>query len=152
VKLSECLNEKNVEVQAAVANREQVFERLVGLVEAQGRFMDPKDLLSEVLERENLGSTGIGEGVAIPHVHKAGIDSIHVAMMTAKSGVDFDAIDDKPCRIFLMVAAPDSDRQGYLRLLSEVSRLLRRESVRNSILTASTAQALLNTIRESEQA
>ena len=152
MKLSECLSEKSVEVQAPVSKQEHVFERLVGLIQAQGCFMDTEDLLAEILERERLGSTGIGEGVAIPHIHKVGIESIHIAMMTAKSGVDFDAIDDKPCRIFLMVAAPDSDRQGYLRLLSEVSRLLRREHVRNAILSAATPADLLNIIRDAEKA
>lgn len=150
MKLSDYLNEQTVEVQSTISSARAVLERLVTLVEAPCVFMDPARLLEEISEREKLGSTGIGEGVAIPHVHLEHVDAMHVAMLTAEEGIDFAAIDDKPCRIFIIVVAPDDDREGYLRLLSEVSRLLRRESARESLLGAKSAVEFLAALREAE--
>ena len=150
MKLTDYLSEKNVEANASLSSSATVLARLVKLVETPGEFMDSKMLLAEIKEREKLGSTGIGEGVAIPHVHLKSVSDTHVALMTTKGGVDFGAIDDKQCRIFIMVVAPDADREGYLRILSAVSGLMRREDVREGILSAKNAAELLKALRKAE--
>lgn len=150
MKLTEYLSEKNVEANVALSSSSTVLARLVKLIQAPGEFMDSKTLLSEIKEREKLGSTGIGEGVAIPHVHLQSIAETHVALLTTKIGIDFGAIDDKSCRIFIIVVAPGSDREGYLRILSAVSGLMRRENVRESILAARNSAELLKAIQQAE--
>jgi len=150
VKLINCLNEKTVEVRSTLKERGPILSRLVALVLATAGFMDPDALLGEIEAREKLGSTGIGQGVAIPHVHLKGIEGLHVAMMTVPGGVDFGAMDDMPCNIFIIVVGPDEDREGYLKLLAEVSRLLSKEKTRGTLLAAKTPAELLATIRDAE--
>lgn len=150
VKLSECLLEEAMEVQSTLRAKSQVFSALVGLVEMTDGGLDAASLLAEIEEREALGSTGIGKGVAIPHVHLESVKEMHVAMMTTSSGVDYGAIDDEPCRIFIMVVAPDADRDQYLTLLSEISRLFRHDDVREAVLAAGSAPELIELLQESE--
>jgi len=150
VKLHECLSEKTIEVRSGLKDRDAVLSKLTGLLLAPSHFMDAETLLAEMQAREKLGSTGIGEGVAIPHVHLKGIRGLNVAMMTLENAIDFGAIDDQPCFIFIMVVGPDDDRDAYLKLLSEVSRMLHHESARKSVLAAATPAELLKVLRESD--
>lgn len=152
MKLSECLTEKAMAMQVVATDKREILAGLVALIEQTDGVMDSAGLLEEVQVREKLGSTGIGKGVAIPHVHLADVSKLHVAMMTTSEGVDFDAIDGDPCRIFIMVVAPDSSRQIYLRLLAEVSRLFRHDEVRDSVLAAGAPGELLDVLREAESA
>ncbi|MCD6405590.1 MAG: PTS sugar transporter subunit IIA [Planctomycetes bacterium] len=150
MKLSESLAENAVEVQTRASTKQEALAQLVALVERTDGFADADSLLAEISEREELGSTGIGKSVAIPHVHLENVHEMHVAMMTSSSGIDFDAIDDEPCRIFIMVVAPDSDREQYLTLLAEISRLFRNEDVRSEVLAAQSVPELIEVLRKSE--
>jgi PTS system nitrogen regulatory IIA component len=137
-------------VQTSVGDKREILAGLVALIEQTDGVMDSASLLDEVEQREELGSTGIGKGVAIPHVHLKNVSELHVAMMTSAGGVDFGAIDDEPCRIFIMVVAPDSSREAYLQLLAEVSRLFREDTVRDGVLAAGTPSELLEVLRNAE--
>ena len=150
MKLTDCLTEKTVDVYSAQTDRKLVLSRLVDLVLAGGAFMAVPVLLSEIEAREKLGSTGIGEGVAIPHVHLKGVKGLNVAMMTVPHGIDFDAIDGLPCSVFIIVVGPDEDREGYLKLLSEVSRIFRQAPVRKAVLAAKAPAEVLKIIRAAE--
>jgi len=152
VKLSDYLTEKTVEAQSSISGSSRILERLVDLVEAPKAFMDSATLLAEIKQREKLGSTGIGEGVAIPHVHLKDVHEMRVAMLTTKSPVEFGAVDEKPCGIFIMVVAPDDDRDAYLNLLSAVSGLMRREHVRKALSSAASSGDILKVLREAERA
>jgi PTS system nitrogen regulatory IIA component len=136
--------------QAAAGDKREILSGLIALVEMTNGVMDAASLLAEFVEREELGSTGIGKGVAIPHVHLENVTELHVAMMTTSSGVDYDAIDDEPCRIFIMVVAPDSEREVYLQLLAAVSRLFREDDVRDAVLAAGSSAELLEILTRAE--
>lgn len=150
MKLTECLTEKTVEVGSTSKDPKAILSRLVDIVLSGGAFMAVPALLAQIEAREKLGSTGIGEGVAIPHVHVKGIKKLNVAMMTVPAGVEFDAIDGQPCSIFIIVVGPDEDREGYLKLLAEVARILRQPSVRKAVLAAKTPAELLKTLQAAE--
>ncbi len=152
MKLIDCLTEKTVEVGSSLKDRSAVLSRLVDLLLAGGKIMDRSLLLKEIEDREKLGSTGIGESVAIPHIHVKGIKGLHVAMMTVPKGIDFDAIDDLPCTIFIIVVGPDEDRDAYLKLLSEVARILHREPARTALLAAKTPADFLKRLGDVESA
>ena len=143
--------EKATAVQVTAVDKREILAGLIALIEQTNGIMDTASLLAEVMRREELGSTGIGKGVAIPHVHLENVNELHVAMMTSTSGVDFGAIDDEPCRIFIMVVAPDSKRETYLQLLAEVSRLFRHDEVREAALESQTPAELLDVLRKSER-
>ena len=90
------------------------------------------------MERERLGSTGVGEGVAIPHARVQGIDAPIGAFMRLATGVDFEAVDDRPCDLIFMLLAPLSAGADHLRALAQVSRVFRQGAVRDALRAANT--------------
>lgn len=97
-----------------------------------------------LLDRESLGSTGIGDGVAIPHGKMDSIPQIVILVGRSRIGVDFEALDHKPCHIFFLVLAPENVAGMHLRILAQISRLLADESFRRSFLDAPDKAGLWN--------
>jgi len=107
--------------------------------------------LSEVLqEREKLGSTGIGEGVAIPHGKLPGIPGLLAAFARRKAGVDFASIDGKPTQLFFVLFAPENSAGLHLKALARISRLFKQQSFRQAILDATTAAEIFRLISEED--
>ncbi|MCY1044335.1 PTS sugar transporter subunit IIA [Corallococcus sp. bb12-1] len=96
-------------------------------------------LVGVLQEREKLGSTGIGEGVAIPHGKLAGMDSLQAAFCVSRAGVDFEAIDGKPTHLFFALVAPENSAGVHLKALARISRLFKNPRFRAAILEAPTA-------------
>ena len=94
----------------------------------------------EVMERERLGSTGVGEGVAIPHARLEGVDAPVGGYLRLVHGVDFEAIDDRPCDLIFMLLAPKSSGADHLRALAQVSRTFRQSAVRDALREANTEE------------
>lgn len=99
------------------------------------------EVLATLMERERLGSTSIGHGVAIPH-GKAEVDGVRGVLFTLKEPVDFDAIDDEPVDLAFLLLAPEGDDAGHLKALSRVARRLRSEGVRSALRGARSPEAL----------
>ena len=97
-----------------------------------------REIEDSVMERERLGSTGVGEGVAIPHARVQGIDAPIGAFMRLATGVDFEAVDDRPCDLIFMLLAPLSAGADHLRALAQVSRVFRQGAVRDALRAANT--------------
>ncbi len=95
-----------------------------------------------VMERERLGSTGVGEGVAIPHARLEGVDQPVGGYMRLVQGVDFEAIDERPCDLVFMLLAPQSAGADHLRALAQVSRTFRQSAVRDALREARTEEAV----------
>ncbi len=100
------------------------------------------DIFSTVMEREQLGSTGVGEGVAIPHGKLEGLDKITGLLARLKAPVNFDALDDRPVDLIFLLLAPANATAAHLKALAHVSRLLRDHEIRASLRGAETADAL----------
>ncbi|RKH43725.1 PTS sugar transporter subunit IIA [Corallococcus sicarius] len=96
-------------------------------------------LVAVLQEREKLGSTGIGEGVAIPHGKLAGMDSLQAAFCVSRAGVDFEAIDGKPTHLFFALVAPENSAGVHLKALARISRLFKNPRFRAAILEAPTS-------------
>ncbi len=95
--------------------------------------LDARTITEAVMEREHLGSTGVGEGVAIPHARLKGLKRPVGGYLRLRSGVDFDSIDDRPCDLIFMLLAPDSAGADHLRALAQVSRAFRQPSTRDQL-------------------
>jgi PTS system nitrogen regulatory IIA component len=108
-------------------------------------------LLQTLLDRERLGSTGVGEGVAIPHGKLGGLSGIVAAFGRAPEGIDFRAIDGRPARLFFALFAPESSAGAHLKALARVSRIFRSPAFREAILAAPDAAAIFRLI-EAEDA
>ena len=95
--------------------------------------LNARDIFEAVMERERLGSTGVGEGVAIPHARLDGLESPVGAYARIEQGVDFEAVDDRPCDLIFMLLAPQSAGADHLRALAQVSRAFRQASIRDRL-------------------
>ncbi len=101
------------------------------------------DLLKAVLERESLGSTGVGSGVAIPHARYPGLQSITGFFFRLENPIPFDAIDDEPVDLIFLLLAPDEEGSTHLRALAQISRVLRRPEVRQNVRNAPNEDAIM---------
>jgi PTS system nitrogen regulatory IIA component len=105
-----------------------------------------------LLDREKLGSTGVGEGIAIPHGKLAGLPKIVVGFGRSKTGVHFDAIDGKPVQILFLLIAPEDSPGTHLKALARISRLLKDVAFRQRLLAAQGADELMEIIRTEDEA
>lgn len=132
-------------------SRKQVLETLCGAL-AGATGISERDILDAIMERERLGSTGVGEGVAIPHARLTGLEHSLGAFVRLKDPVDFDAIDDRPCDLVFMLLAPDSAGADHLRALAAVSRTFRDPNIRAALRAASAKEDFLSVLCERKTA
>jgi len=104
--------------------------------------IDPDQAMAVVMEREKLGSTGIGHGIAIPHGRLPDLDAPVTALARHAEGVDFDAIDGQPVHIVVILLAPVNEDRSHLEMLAGLARTLQQESVRQAIMQADTTEAV----------
>ncbi len=116
------------------------------------RVAEDKELYARLLEREKLGSTAIGDGVAIPHCKFAGLKNPLVMLGVSRKGVDFESVDGKPVHIFFLVVAAPEDPGSSLQILASIAHLVRKAaSLDKKILQAAHARPMLEVIRLEEQ-
>jgi len=114
--------------------------------------MSPEHLASVLMDRESLGSTGIGEGVAIPHGKMPAIDRLVAAFGRSRGGVQFASLDGKPARLFFLVVAPESNSAGmHLKALARISRLVKDERFRRRLLEAEGIEGVTQVLREEDE-
>jgi len=109
---------------------------------AERSGLDSRIILEAVTLRERLGSTGVGDGVAIPHARLAGIDAPIGAFARLVTPVDFEAVDETPCDLVFMLLAPESEGSAHLKALAQVSRVFRQSGVRDELRSASDVGAM----------
>ena len=126
----------------ASESKPDVLAELIAPIKARWPDFDDARALQVLLDRENLGTTGIGDGVAIPHGKMENLEQIVIVVGRSVKGVNFDALDFKPCRIFFLVLAPEHVAGLHLRILAHISRLLSDESFRHAFMNAENAAAL----------
>ena len=120
--------------------------------ECGGPGVDTRDIVQAALERERLGSTGVGSGVALPHARIKGVEGVFAAFARLEQPIDFESIDDRPVDLVVMLVAPEDAGGLHLRALAKVSRLLRREDVRNRLRSAPSEEALHLILTETDRA
>jgi PTS system nitrogen regulatory IIA component len=135
MKLGEYLEPEYVLADVQAKTKKEVLREMLGpLQDMPG--VDPDKALDILLEREKLGTTGIGDGIAIPHGKLDGLGRIVLTVGRSAEGVDFQALDHRPCHIFFMVLAPEQAAGMHLRILAHISRLLKNEGFRDRLLEA----------------
>ena len=117
---------------------------------AQAHGLDAARLVQVLLEREKLGSTGVGEGVAVPHCKAAGIAAITASFGRSRAGIDFRAIDGRPSHLFVALFAPERGGAEHLQALARVSRLLKRPEIRKALLDAPDAATMHRLLLEED--
>jgi mannitol/fructose-specific phosphotransferase system IIA component (Ntr-type) len=148
--LSELLQGSRIKVPLGGATKDDLLRELVDLVAPPADAAARDAILAAVREREQLLSTGIGSGVAIPHGKTPVVDELVLAAGVAARPVDFDALDGQPVEVFFLLVGPESASGAHIKVLSRISRLLRREQLRNSLRAAKSSDEFLDVVRASE--
>ena len=127
-----------------------VIREFAGILQATGRVTDAGALVRVLLERESLGSTGIGDGVAIPHGKLNFISNMVVAFGRSSRGVDFQSLDAKPVYLFFLLVTPDNKPGDHLKALARISRILKNPDLRENLKRTSDRQELKRLIYEED--
>lgn len=114
--------------------------------------VDYDNMVEVLLEREKLGSTGIGGGIAIPHGKLAGLENLIVSFGRSKDGIDFDSVDGKPVHIFFLLMAPENSAGQHLKALARISRMLKDDSFKDDLINATSVESLYRIIIEKDKA
>lgn len=151
MRIRELLSSQSIALGAKSANKKDIIEKMTVLMEASGNLTDRKQYLKGVLKREAEGTTGIGEGVAIPHAKNAAVKKAGLAAMVLKQAVDFDSLDGEPVKLIFMIAAPDNGENEHLEALSRLSTMLMDDEFRNQLIQAEDTDQFLAIIDKKEQ-
>ena len=128
-----------------------VIREFCGLLKSRGRINNEEDLFRALSDRESLGSTGIGGGVAIPHGKLDSITDMIVAFGRSSSGVDFQALDNKPVYLFFLLVTPQDRPGDHLKALARISRILKNTVLRDDLRHADERQVLQRLILDEDQ-
>jgi PTS system nitrogen regulatory IIA component len=129
----------------------EALEELVNTLIKGGLKLDSAKVIEVLQQRENLGSTGIGEGLAIPHGKISTLDEIVVAFGRSKKGVDFDSLDGKPVHIFFLLLAPENSVGQHLKALAKISKMLKTANFRQKLIETDSKKDLYKLIIEQNE-
>jgi fructose PTS system EIIA component len=132
------------------AGKEKVIDELVTMLESGYRIGNRTKLVSDFVNRERKATTGIGNGIAIPHIRSLQAKDLTLAFCRSTEGYDFDAPDNKPVHLFLPMAAPPYDDSLYLKVFKSLAEMLQYESFRNELMTITCPGEVLRAIRNME--
>ncbi len=150
MRLRDLLDEPVVKVGLKSRDKEECFEEMVDLLVRAGRISDRAAAIKALREREAKGSTGIGQGIAIPHANDASIKTMTAAMGTSPAGIEFDAIDDEPVHaVFLLLARMDNPGP-HVRALAEISRLVQTPGLYRRLTEAKSPREVLDILDAEE--
>lgn len=150
MKIAEYLTLKDIIPDILAASKDEVLEELVTRLVERHADIDRRKLLRKIQEREALGSTGIGDGIAIPHAKLQSANKLMVVFGRSISGVDFVASDEKPAHLFFLLVAQDETFGVHLQLLARISRILKNPAIRKRLLEAADTAAIFNIIQEQD--
>ena len=151
MKLTDILSEEHIVADLSARSKKGVIEELSNVLLKFEPSLDKTKLLEVLVERERLGSTGIGDGIAIPHGKMAGIEDLLLSFGRSSAGVDFDSLDGKPAHLFFLVVAPERSAGVHLKALARISRFLKSQSVRRDLMAAGDAAQIFSLIEAQDE-
>ncbi len=150
--ISDILSIKGIEVHLKSQNKEDVLVELVDLLERGNMLDENKEIIRKaIFEREKLSSTGICDGLAIPHAKVSGIKKIFGGIGLSKEGIDFQALDHKLSNIFFILISPKEDHGNHVKALAKITKILKEESWRKELMECSGPQEVIDFIKDKEK-
>ena len=151
MKIHEVLDRRAIKIGLEEVGKENVLKELVQVLAGVRNIGDPKAIVKALIERENLGSTGIGQGIAIPHGKTDKVDQLVAVMGISHKGVNFDALDGEPVYIFFLLVTPKDASGPHLKALAQISRLLRDSYFCELIRRCKTPEEVYTLIKNEEE-
>lgn len=150
MRIVDLISQDSMALQASPKSKSEAIDMLVDLQVKGGRIADRAEYKKGILAREELSSTAIGEGIAIPHAKSEAVREPSLAVMTVPDGVDYDAMDGEPSYLFFMIAAPN-DGDVHLDVLARLMTVLMDEELRDKLIAAKSKEAFLDLIDQTEK-
>ncbi len=141
--LKKILTKESVVEHLNAETKPAIIEELINHLCSTGKVKDRDEALKCVLDRESKMSTGMQNGIAIPHGKTNAVDELLVAVAIKKEGVDFDAMDRQPCTIFVITLSPENRTGPHIQFLAEISKILGNETLRDQLIHSSSADEML---------
>lgn len=151
MKISQLLSIDTINLNLSAIKKEEAIDQLVDVLWNSGKLTDKSLYKKEILKRESLSSTGIGEGIAIPHAKTSAVKKASLALGICKNGLDYDAIDGEPVNIIFMIAAPEGANNEHLETLSKLSVLLMNPEFKQGLLNSKKPKDILNLLDKFEE-
>lgn len=151
MELSEILTPELVQFPLEANSKKDAISQLVDILVKNGKLAESAEARAAVFRREELMTTGVGKGVALPHGKYAHIEDVLVSFGISKNGINFDAIDGQPVHIFVLLLTPGKYPSKHLKLLSKFSRMLNIAECRKELLAATSAQEIVNILIRYDQ-
>ncbi len=150
MQLSDLLNEENILIPLKCKTRDECIRVLIDTLDKKELLGDAEKAFTAILEREKLMTTGVGNGIAIPHCKHSSCPNFAVALGIHPTGIDFEAIDKKKVKIIFLLVGPENNPSMHIKLLSRISRLMSNEDLREQLKEVKTPQDILEAIKEEE--
>jgi PTS system nitrogen regulatory IIA component len=148
MKLIDILSKERIVPDLVSLDKKGVIDELVKALSVEG--VPPSRLVQVLLEREKLGSTGIGDGVAIPHGKLREVNQMIASFGRSVKGLDFDSLDGRPTHLFFLLVAPDNSAGAHLKALARISRLFKDAQFRQTLMNARDQEEMFRIIREED--
>jgi PTS system nitrogen regulatory IIA component len=152
MQLAELICEECVLMDVRATSKKQIIQTLAEKITGTLDGVDCRDIVTTAMERERLGTTGVGSGVALPHARIKGVKNVQVAFARLDAPIDFESVDDRPVDLVALLVAPEDAGGLHLRALAKVARLLRREDMRTRLRNAPSAEALHILLTDADRA
>jgi len=150
MKICDVLDRRSILHDLKAQNKKGILEELVVPV-AEIAGVSQKDLTKVLMERERLGSTGIGGGIGIPHGKMKNLESLVLGFGLSRKGVDFESLDGQPTHIFFLLITPENNTGLHLKLLARISRILKNDPFKTRLLGAADGDEILGIIKEEDE-
>ena len=151
MQITDLLKPQSVLLNADPVTKADAIYTLGELMEKGGNLIDKGEYLAAVFAREESGSTGLGDGIATPHAKSAGVKEAGLAAMVVPHGVDFEALDGQPSRLFFMIAAPEGAADTHVEVLSQLAMMVIDPDFKEALIAAPTVERFLELITAKEQ-
>lgn len=150
MKILDIINEDLIKPDLSATSKEEALTELANLI-ATKEGLDEDKIVGVLKEREKLGSTGIGDGIAIPHGKLKGLKKLVASFGRSKKGIDFQSIDGKPTHLFFLLMAPENTAGVHLKALARISRLLKDKKFRESLLVADNTDGIFQALKDQDE-
>ena len=150
MQITDLLKSQSIQLNADPATKIDAIYILGDLMEKGGHLADKDTYLQAVFERENSGSTGLGEGIATPHAKSSGVKDAGLSAMVVPGGVDFDSLDGNPARLFFMIAAPEGAANTHVEVLSKLATMIIDPDFKEALIAADSTERFLALIDAKE--
>jgi PTS system fructose-specific IIC component len=151
IRIGDLLQADTIVLQLSARTKEEVLDELIAKLDEAGRLHDREEMKQAILAREAQGSTGIGEGIAIPHAKTAAVRTPSIAYGYSREGIDFDSLDKQKAHLFFMIAATEDADQAHLETLALLSQMLMDQSFRQQLQTAESKEQVLAIVARKEK-